>query len=70
MKLTMIMYIHESINQKLFRVKNSVFWLNVYEFLDYVKNRHICHALTCVASLLKFCLLYKLREKLPKIGPK
>ena len=63
MKLTTIMYLHESVNRKPLRVKNSVFWRNVYEFLDYVNNRHICHA-----SLVK--LLYKFHEKPPKIGPK
>ena len=39
MKLTTIMYLHESVNQKPLRVRNSVFWRNVYEFLDYVNNR-------------------------------
>ena len=55
MKLTTIMYLHESVNRKLLRARSSVFWRNVYDFLDYIKNRHICHALTCVASLVKFC---------------
>ena len=50
MKLTTIMYLHESVNQKPFGAKNSVFWCNVYEFLGYIKNRHICHALLCIAS--------------------
>ena len=44
MKLTTIMYLHESVNWKPLRARNSVFWRNVYEFLDYIKNRHICHA--------------------------
>ena len=44
MKLTTIMYLHESVNRKPLRARNSVFWRNVYEFLDYIKNRHICHA--------------------------
>ena len=48
--------------------RNSVFWHNFYEFLDYIKNRHICHALPFVASLVK--VLYKFHEKPPKIGPK
>ena len=67
MKLTTIMYLHESVNRKPLRARNSIFWRNSYEFLDYI-NRHICHVLTCVASLLKF--LYKFYEKPLKIGPK
>ena len=66
MKLTTIMYFHKSVNRKPFRARNSIFWRNVYEFLDYIKNRHICHALPFVASLLKF--LYKFHEKPAKIG--
>ena len=68
MKLTMIMYLHENVNRRALRARNLVFWCNVYEFLDYITNRHICHALPCVASLIKF--LYKFHEKPPKIGPK
>ena len=68
MKLTTIMYVHESVNQRDLRARNSVFWCNVYEFLDYITDCHICHALPCVASLIKF--LYKFHEKPPKIGPK
>ena len=68
MKLTTIVHLHKSVNQKPLRVKNSVFWCNVYEFLDYIKNHYICHALPCVASLVKF--LYKFHEKPAKIGPK
>ena len=60
-----VMYFHESANQKSLRPKNSVFRRNVYEFLDYIKNRHICHALPCVASLVKF--LYKFHEKPTKM---
>ena len=63
-KLTTIMYLHESVNRQPLRARSSVFWRNVYEFLDYIKNRHICHALTCVASLVKF--LYKFHENHPK----
>ena len=55
MKLTTIVYLHESVNRKLLRSRNSVFWCNVSEFLDYIKNHHICHALPCVESLIKFC---------------
>ena len=33
MKLTTIMYLHESVNWKLLRARNSVFWRNVYESL-------------------------------------
>ena len=63
MKLTTIMYLHESVNRKPLRVRNLLLWRNVYEFLDYSNNCHICHA-----SLVKF--LYKFHEKPPKIGPK
>ena len=65
-KLTTIMYLYESVKRK--PLRNSVFWRNVYEFLDYIKNCHICHALPFVASLVKF--LYKFHEKPPKIVPK
>ena len=68
MKRTTIMYNHESVNRKPLGARNSVFWRNAYEFLDYIKNRHIYHALPCVASLVKF--LYKILEKPPKLGPK
>ena len=68
MKLTTIMYLHESVNQKPPKAWNSVSWRNVYEFFDYIKNRHIYHALPCIASPVKF--LCKFHEKLPKIGPK
>ena len=64
-KFTTIMYLYESVNRKPLRY--SVFWRNVYEFLDNIKNRHI-YALPFVASLVKF--LYKFHEKPPKIGPK
>ena len=62
------MYLHESVNRKPLRARNSTFWCNVYEILDYIKNRNVCHALPCVASLVKF--LYKSHEKSSKIGPK
>ena len=68
MKLTAIMYLHERVNRKPLKAKNSVLWRNVYDFLDYIKNRHICHALPCVVSLAKF--LYKIHIKPPKVGPK
>ena len=76
MKLTTIMHLHESVNQKSLWARHSVFWLNLYEFLDYIKNRHIYHALPCIVSLVDF--LYKLDhifgktflEKLTKIGAK
>ena len=58
MKLTTIMYLHESVNRKALRARNPVFWLNFLEFLDYIKNCHASHALRCIASLVKF--LYKL----------
>ena len=54
MKLTTITYLDESVNRKPLTAKNKVFWRNVYEFLDYIKNRHICHVLPCVASLIMF----------------
>ena len=65
MKLATIIYLHESVNRKPLRAKNSIFWRNAYEFLDYIKNRHICHALPCVASLVKF--LCKFNEKPTKM---
>ena len=68
MKLITIMDLHESANRKPLRAQNSVFWRNVYVFLDCIKNRYINHALPCVASLVKF--LYKFLEKPPKTGPK
>ena len=42
-----------SVNKKTFRARNSVFWSNVYEFIDSIENHHICHALPFVASLVK-----------------
>ena len=69
MKLTTIIYLYGSVNRKPLKpLRNSVFWCNVYEFLDYIKNRHICHALPFIVSLVKF--LYKFPEKSFKIGPK
>ena len=65
MKLTTIMYLHDSVNRKPLRAKNSGFRRNFYEFLDYIKNRHLCHALTCAASLVKF--LYKFHQKTTKM---
>ena len=65
MKLTTIVYHYKSVKRKPLRAKNSVFWCNVYEFLDYIKNHQICHALPCVASLVKF-----FHEKPAKIGLK
>ena len=44
MKLTKIMYLHKSVNQKPLGARNSVFWLNFQELLDYIKNYDICHA--------------------------
>ena len=68
MKLTMIMYLHESVNRKPLRARNSVSWRNIYEFLDYIKNCHISHILPFVALQVK--RLYKFHEKPLKIGPK
>ena len=68
MKLTTIMYLHESVNKKTFRDRNSVFWGNVYEFIDSIENHHICHALPFAASLVK--LYTNSMKKIPKIGPK
>ena len=64
-KLTTIMYLHKSVHQKALRSRNSGFWCIVYKFLDCIKNHHICHALLCVASLVKF--LYKFYEKTAKM---
>ena len=66
MKLTTIMYLYES-DRKPVR-KSAFFWRNVYEFLDYIKNRHIYHALPFDAPLVKF--FSKFQEKPPQIGPK
>ena len=68
MKLTTNVYLHKSVNRKPLRARNSVFWRNVYEILDYIKNRYICPALTCVASLVNF--LHKFHEEPVKICPK
>ena len=53
MKFTMIMDLHESVNKKPLRARSLVFWGNVYEFIDSIKNHHICRALPFVASLVK-----------------
>ena len=68
MKLTTIMYLHESVNRKPLRARNSAFCRDVYQFFGHIKNPHICHELPCVASLAKF--LYKFNEKPPKVSPK
>ena len=34
MKCNTVIYLHGSVNQKPLRARNSVFWRNVYEFLD------------------------------------
>ena len=68
MKVTMIMDLHGSVNRKPLRARSSVFWRNVYEFLDYIKNCHICYILPFFA--LQVNLLYKFHEKPLKIGPK
>ena len=52
MKLTTIIYLYGSVSRK--PLRNSVFWHNFYEFLDYIKNHHICHALSFIVSLVKF----------------
>ena len=67
-RLPMIMYLHENVNRKHLRARNSVFWSNVYEFLDCIKNCHICHILPFIALQVK--RLYKFHEKPLKIGPK
>ena len=45
MKLTTIMYLHESVNRKVARARNLVFWSNFLECLDYIKNCYIYHVL-------------------------
>ena len=50
MKFTTIMYLHVNVNGKALRAKSSVFWRNVYEFLDYIKNRLICITLRCITG--------------------
>ena len=49
MKLTTIIYLHESENQKAFRAWNS---------LEYIKNHHICYTLPYIGLLVGS--LYKL----------
>ena len=66
MKLTTIMYLHESVNQKALRARNLDFWINFLEFLDYIKNCHICHALAGIAPLVEF--LYKMDHILGNIS--
>ena len=68
MKPTTITYFYKSVNQNPLRARNSVFWCNVYGFLEYRKNCHISHALPHVASLVKF--LHNFHEKPAKIGAK
>ena len=53
MKITTIMYSHESVKQKPLKARNSVFWLNIQE-LKVIKNCYICYVLPCIASLLTF----------------
>ena len=65
MKLTTIMYLHESVNRKALRARNLDFWINFLEFLDYIKNCHICHALAGIAPLVEF--LYKMDHILGNI---
>ena len=67
MKLTRIMYLHENVTRKPLRARNSVVWRNLYEFLDNIKNHHICYALPCVASPVNFV---QIPWKSPKTGPK
>ena len=66
MKLTMIIYFPESVNWKPLRARKSVFWRNVFEFLDYIKSYHIISCITfcCITDKV----LYKFHEKTPKIG--
>ena len=64
MKLTMILYLHESVNKIPIRARSLVFLGNVYEFVDSIKNHHMCHALTFVASLVK--LYTNSMKKYPK----
>ena len=68
MKLISIIFLHESVNRKLLRARNSVFWRNAYGFLGYIEYRHKFHALPFVESLVNF--LYKFHRKSPKIGLK
>ena len=51
--LPLIMYPHKSVNKKPLRARSLVFCGNVYEFVESIKNHHICHALPFVASLVK-----------------
>ena len=46
-KLTTIMHLHETVNKKRLRARNSVFWLNFKEFLDYLKKKS---QMLCITS--------------------
>ena len=52
MKLTTIMYLHDSMDRKALRARNSDFWLNFLKSLDYIENRHAmsCITLHCITS--------------------
>ena len=45
MKLITIVYLDKNAKRKPLRSRYSFF----YQFLDYIKNNHICHALPCIA---------------------
>ena len=57
MKLTTIMYLHESVNRKPLRARNSVFWLNLIASL-----LKLCIIWTTLGGIF--------HEKPPKIGSK
>ena len=66
--LPLIMYPYKSVNKKPLRARSLVFCGNVYEFVESIKNHHICHALPFVCITSK--VVYKFHEKIHKRGPK
>ena len=74
MKLTTIIYLHASVNRKALGARNSVFWLNFQEFLDYIQTvTYVMHYLA-LHHWRSFCTNWTtfgevFHEKPPKIGP-
>ena len=54
MKLITIMYPRKTVNQNLLEPKIQFIGLIFQEYLDYIKNCHVCNALPCFASLVIF----------------
>ena len=45
----------EDVKENPLRMSQEIrfFWLNFYEFLDNIRNRNLCDALSCIASVGK-----------------